>query len=127
MGFRNGMRSVILFAVMFVWISPAVCQMNDESKLRSSYASIFENCVKQSESKAKMSRSKSDNIRQAAYISSLKVKFFKKNKDLLIDEMIRSNLPTKSYRVQYFLNDCFFTYLASRPGLEHGLLEANLN
>ena len=127
MGFRNGMRSVILFAVMFVWISPAVCQMNDESKLRSSYAGMFENCIKKFESKAKMSGSKSDNIRQAAYISSLKVKYFKKHKNLLIDEMMRSNLPLKAYRVQYFLNDRFFAYLASKPGLERGLWEANLN
>ena len=112
--FRIIMRLMVFMAMVFIWLPPVLCQLENDSNLRSSYESMFEKCMEKFESKAKLSNSKSKNIRQDAYISSMKCKYLRNRKDFLIDEMIRLKLPQKEYRIHYFLNNSFYMYYESQ-------------
>ena len=124
---RTVLRSLVITVVMFLWLTPAICQLGNESELRLIYAKMVEDCIRKCESKAKMSNSNSNNLRKAARLASLKAKYFSDYKGSLIEEMVHSELPTKPYRVHYFLNQRFFRYDASRPAFKHGQIEARLN
>ncbi len=119
MRLKTVLKMVVLFAVTFNWILPAICQIENGADLRSSYERMFEDFVKKTESKARLSNSKSKNLRQTAHISSLKVNYLINQKNILINEMIQRNMPLKSYRIQHFLNDHFFSNYASKPKLDH--------
>jgi hypothetical protein len=101
--------------------------MGNESELRLIYANMLEDCIRKCESKVKMSYSNSSHLRKAAHLALLKVSYFTDHKETLIEEMVQSKLPTKPYKVQFFLNQRFYSYYASRPGLKHGHIEARLN
>ena len=124
---RTVLRSLVITVIMFLWLTPAICQMGGESELRSIYAKMLEDCIRKCESKAKMANSYSHNLREAAQLALLKAKYFSDYKESLIEEMVHNELPTKPYRVHYFLNQRFFTYYASSPGFKHGQIEARLN
>ncbi len=123
MQLKTGLRLVVLFAVTLCWIFPAAGQVERETDLRSSYEKMFEDFVKKTESKVKMSGSKSKNLRRTAHISSLKTEYLKNHKNALIAEMIQNNIPLKNYRISRFLNDRFFTDYASKPALNHQLVK----
>ena len=112
---KTVLKIVVLFAVTFNWTIPAICEMGSQTALRSSYEGMYEDLVKKTESKAKMSDSKSRNLRHAARISSLKANYLKNHKDILINEMIQRDIPLKSYRMQHFLSEQFYSDYASKP------------
>ena len=77
--------------------------------------------------KTKVSGSRSNNIRQAAYMASLKANYLREQKIILIDEMIRSNMELKSYKIHYFLNDRFFAHMAWNPELKNRFADTDLD
>lgn len=121
------MGAAVLLTVMFIWISPAICEMQNNSNQNPSYESMFENCLMRCKSKAELSGSRSKNIRQAAYMASLKADFLRGQKIILIDEMIRSNMELKSYKIHYFLNDRFFAHMAWNPELKNRFADTDLD
>ena len=54
MRFKTVVRLVMLFALTFCWIFPAICQTENETNLKSSYESMFKDFVKKTESKTKV-------------------------------------------------------------------------
>jgi hypothetical protein len=122
---KTVLKIVILFAVTFSWTIPAICEMGSQTAIRSSYEGMYEDLVKKTESKAKMSDSKSENLRQAARISSLKANYLKNHKDTLINEMIRRDIPLKSYRMQHFLSERFYSDYASKPEFDQRIVKVD--
>jgi len=99
--------------------------MGIQTAPRSSYEGMYEDLVKKTESKAKMSGSKSENLRQAARISSLKANYLKNHKDTLINEMIRRDIPLKSYRMRHFLSEQFYSDYASKPEFDQRIVKVD--
>ncbi len=127
MRLKTVLKLVVLFTVTFNWNLPAICQLESGADLRSSYEAMFEDFLKKTESKARLSNSKSENLRQAAHLASLKVNYLTNQKNILINEMIQKNIPLKNYRVQHFLNEHFFSNYASKPKPDHRFVKAKLN
>jgi hypothetical protein len=122
---KTVLKIVILFAVTFSWTIPAICEMGSQTAIRSSYEGMYEDLVKKTESKAKMLDSKSENLRQAARISSLKANYLKNHKDTLINEMIRRDIPLKSYRMRHFLSEQFYSDYASKPEFDQRIVKVD--
>jgi hypothetical protein len=125
MRIKTVLKLVVLFAVTFNWAIPAIGEMGNQNALRTSYEGMYEDVVKKTESKAKMSDSKSKNLRQAARIASLKANYFKNHKDTLVNEMIRRDIPLKSYRMRHFMSEQFYSDYASRPESDRRIVKVN--
>jgi hypothetical protein len=50
-------------------------------------------------------------LRRAAALSCMKAAYLKDYKDELIQEMIKADIGTRSYKIQYYLNQRFFNII----------------
>jgi len=114
---------VVFAMVMLVWISPAVSQLDNRAKMIPLYAQMIDNCVQKCESKAAMSDSKSKNIRRAAALALIKMKYLSTYRENLIQQMIAKEIQLKSYKIQYFLNTQFYIYYAANQIQDQEVLE----
>lgn len=113
---------VITFAIL-VCFSTAICQMDNEARMSTSYGQMIDHCIKKCESKAAMSYSKSKNIRKASMLAAIKMEYLRAYKEKLIQQMVEKEIQLKAYKVQYFLNKQFFIYYASNPDIRQGIFE----
>ncbi len=90
-----------------VWVMPAAAQMTDSDKTRV-YVSVIDSLIQNCESKSAMADTASDNLRDDVRIALMKASFYKKNKEVLVEEMAQNNIEPESYKVQHFLNERFF-------------------
>jgi hypothetical protein len=123
MKFRAVIGCVVITLVVLVWISPAVCQTDDRTKMRTLYAKMIDNCIKKCKSKAAWSDSRSENIRKAAALASIKMKYLSTYRDNLIQQMIAKEIQLKSYKIQYFLNTQFYIYYAANQNQAQDVLD----
>ena len=56
-------------------------------------------------------RSESDTVSEDAALSLMKADFFRKNRDLLIEDMMNAAVAPKSHTVQHFMNQRFFAII----------------
>ena len=84
---------------------------------------MIDNCIKKCKSKAAMSDSKSKNIRKAAALASIKMKYLKTYRENLIQQMIAKEIQLKSYKIQYFLNTQFYIYYAANQNQDQEVLD----
>jgi len=125
MRIKTVLKLVVLLAVIFNWAIPAIGEMGYQNALRSSYDGMYEDFVKKTESKAKLSDSKSKNLRQAARVASLKANYLKNHKDALINEMIRRDIPPKNYRMRQFVSEKFYSDYASIPASDRQVVKVD--
>lgn len=100
----------ILLAVVFfviLWAYPAVSEMKS-SVDNKTYASLIDTLICKCENKAALSNSQSENIRREVSLALMKASFYRKNKELFIEELKDEGVEPKLYKVQYFLNHRFF-------------------
>ena len=84
---------------------------------------MIDNCIKKCKSKAAMSDSRSKNIRKAAAVASIKMKYLSTHRENLIQQMIAKEMQIKSYKIQYFLNTQFYIYYAAHQNQAQEVLE----
>ncbi|MDM8516602.1 hypothetical protein QUF76_10410 [Desulfobacterales bacterium HSG16] len=101
----------IIFVVGLCLPIAADCQSTDIPKGSTAYETKIDGLIARCEKKAGMMNSKGDNIRKDAAIALMKANFFRKNKDLLVQGMIKSKVIAKSHKIEYFLNDKFFAII----------------
>ncbi len=97
---------VIVFIVL-VLTCPGMSQTINSDDAEA-YVAVIDELITNCEKKSAMGNSASDNIRNEVSIALMKASFYKKNKELLIEEMMEMRVDPKLYKVQYFLNMRFF-------------------
>ncbi|MBW2443781.1 MAG: hypothetical protein JRH12_25140 [Deltaproteobacteria bacterium] len=71
------------------------------------YKEYISNCICKYESKAALQTSRSVNLRRNGAIYEQKAVFLKNYQNVLVDEMIREEIGTKAYKIDYYLNKRF--------------------
>lgn len=98
---------LIVAVAVIMWASPAISQMKPQEKIKA-FEGIIDNFIDNCSKKSAMIDSSSTNIRDEARTALMKASFYKKNKEILVEEMMKNNIAPKSYTVQHFLNERFF-------------------
>ena len=102
----------VIFAtilVLFLGSLPALCDdIEKNSQLKKYYDDFINEKISNCHSKAQLKESKSTNLQNFAIIEIKKANFFIANKEMLIEEMVISNIGVKQYKIDYFLNRKFF-------------------
>lgn len=92
--------------------------MTDLEKMRLMYSAYVDQCIKRCDAKASMRDSRSKNLRYAAEIGRLKAEFLNDYKELLVTEMIIGQVKMKPYKIDYYINQRFFTIIRPEKVLE---------
>ncbi len=106
-------RKVLILAetVMFVTligVLPVMGQAGEDEKLRRYYNDYILKCISKSQSKASLQTSQYQNLKSCGTLSKQKFIFLTNNQDRLVDEMIKNKIGTKSYKIEYYLNQRFY-------------------
>jgi len=98
------LRNFFIFAMfvlaLSVWAMPAAAQMTDRDK---AYEAVIDSLIQNCESKSAMADTVSDNLREEVRTALMKASFYKKNKEVLIEEMGEKNIEPSSHTVQHFV------------------------
>ena len=98
---------LILIFVVAAGVYPAFSQMTP-SERNEAYEAYINDFIIKCEQKTSMMESVSENIRGEVATSLMKANFYKKNKELLIQDLAKNNIEPKPYKIEYFLNEKFF-------------------
>ena len=100
----------ILFGAVLVFAlgGNSLANAADHLKLKECYNDIIDDLIDKCKYKTQMRHSKSDVIRNAAMLSCLKITFYKKNRQALIQTMLDADIGIKRYKVEYYLNTQFY-------------------
>ena len=102
----------IIFLTMLVFFLTSASVLCDEieknSQLIKYYDSFIEEKISKCHSKAQLRNSKSTNLQKCASLEIKKANYFVEYKELLIHEMVKSNIGLKEYKIEYFLNTKFY-------------------
>jgi hypothetical protein len=107
----------VTILVLSLGSSPALC--NDivkNSQTKKYYERIINEKIIRCHSKGQLKESKSTNLQNCALMEIKKANYFTANKEMLINEMVKSNIGVKQYKIEYFLNSKFY----ENSGILHG-------
>ena len=110
------MKGQLIAAIAIIgWVAVACIAIagsdNGDVALRAQYAGHIDKIMTNCEQKAGLRSSDSQNLRDSASIYTMKADFIKRNRDLLIEDMMNKDIQAKPYKVQYFLNQRFFAII----------------
>ena len=107
----------VTILVLFLGSLPALCNdIEKNSQTKKYYEHIINEKINRCHSKAQLRESKSTNLQNCALMEIKKANYFIANKEMLIKEMVKSNIGVKQYKIEYFLNKKFF----ENNGILHG-------
>jgi hypothetical protein len=86
---------------------PVTGQTEENVKLKNYYNEYILKCVDKNQSKTVLLNSRSENLRNYGSICKQKTVFLTNNQNVLVDEMIRKEIGTKPYKIDYYLNKRF--------------------
>ena len=108
----------VTIAVIFVlWAVPVMSQQSSYDKLKAFYEASIDKRISKCESKTALLNSKFGNVRSAAETALLKVAFLNNYREILVQDMLSSNIGIKSYKIDYYLNQRFFATIRSEKEL----------
>jgi hypothetical protein len=94
---------------------------NNDAALRAQYAEQVDVILMHCDQKSRFSRSAGRHLRQCASMNCQKSSFIRNNRQLLLDEMARDCIQAKPYKVEYFINERFFSIIrGNNPDLIQG-------
>ncbi|UCE55813.1 MAG: hypothetical protein JSV31_10275 [Desulfobacterales bacterium] len=102
--------SVIAFLSLF-WSTSAVSQQSGTEDLKFLYSAAIDKVILHCKNKTDLRHSRSEHLRRSAALSCMKAAYLKGYKDELIQEMIKADIGTSSYKIQYYLNQRFFNII----------------
>ena len=106
---RKVALSVIVFVfTLVVGTGVALAAESDQKDLADFYAKVLDEKINQCLSKSSLKNSKSEILRDCAFLESEKAIFLKENKDHLIKGMLEQNIGKKMYKIDFYLNKEFF-------------------
>lgn len=104
---RFNLIVIFLVFVVMAGACPAFSQMTSAER-NEAYEAYINDFILKCEQKNSMMDSMSENIRGEVVTSLMKANFYKKNKELLIQDLAKNNVEPKPYKIEYFLNKKFF-------------------
>ena len=111
-------RSIIILATimfpLFVWTSLAVSQTTETLYQKSMYSTAIDKAIAHCKAKTSYRNSKSENLQRTAALSCMKAAFFNDFKVQLIEDMIKVNIGSKPYKIDYYLNQKFYGIINSK-------------
>jgi hypothetical protein len=114
---------MITLAVFASWIAAVAIAgaENNDAALRAQYAEQVDVILMHCDRKSCLSRSTCEHLRKCAAMNCQKASFIRKNRHLLLDEMVRDCIRMKPYKVEIFINERFFSIIrGSHPDLIQG-------
>ncbi|MDX1707184.1 MAG: hypothetical protein R3274_01215 [Desulfobacterales bacterium] len=99
--------SMVVMVLALILALPNTGQSGENEQLTLFYEEYISKCICKNRSKAALQDSRSENLRRSAVIYEQKAVFLTNNQNILIDEMIRKEIGTKPYKVDYYLNKKF--------------------
>ena len=106
----KGKALVVITMAVVVTLTGAMSstgQTEESEQLKKYYKAFIIKCISKNQSKAGLQTSKSENLRSCGKIYKQKAVFLTNNQNVLVDEMIRKEIGTKPYKVDYYLNKRF--------------------
>jgi hypothetical protein len=94
--------------ITFIGVLPSTCISGDKEELTKFYGACISSEICKCQAKTYLSKSRSAKLRCCATKASKKAAFLQKNKDMLINEMIKNDIGVKPYKIEYFLNKKFY-------------------
>jgi hypothetical protein len=94
-------------AIYTIAVFPDIGRTDENEQLANYYKEYISKCISKNESKAALQTSRSKNLRRSGAIHEQKAVFLTNYQKILADEMIRKDIGTKSYKVDYYLNKRF--------------------
>lgn len=105
----------VIVSVILGWVAtPCVAiggDVNSDPALRAHYAEYIDQIIMHCEQKTGLRYSVSRNLRDSSSIYLMKADFYKKNRELLIEDMLDKEIQAKPYTVHYFLNQRFYAII----------------
>ena len=95
------MMAILMGAIL------ATAQGADNEQLRKYYNEYISKCISKNLSKTGLQSSRSANLRSCGTLSKQKVVFLTNNQNMLVNEMIKKQIGTKPYKIEYYLNKRF--------------------
>jgi hypothetical protein len=88
----------------------AISEDGQNTQITKYYENMINETISKCHSKAQLKESKSVHLQSCAALKLKKANFLTKNKKMLIKEMVKRDIDTKQYKIEYFLNKKFFEY-----------------
>ncbi len=107
----KGKLLIITAMVTFVTLIgalPVTGQAGENEKLKKYYNDYILKCISKNQSKISLQTSQSENLQSCGALSKQKFIFLTNNQNILVDEMIKNKIGTKSYKIDYYLNKRFY-------------------
>jgi len=99
--------SIVAVALALMVALPDTGHAGEIEQLTKYYTEYISKCICKNESKATLQTSRSVNLRKSGAIYEQKAVFLKNYQTVLVDEMIREEIGTKPYKIDYYLNKRF--------------------
>ena len=96
---------VLVILLLTAW--PNTGKSGENEELAKFYQEYISKCILKNKSKAALQTSKSENLRSCGKIYKQKAVFLTNNQNVLVNEMIRNEIGTKPYKVDYYINKRF--------------------
>ena len=106
----RGKTLAIMTMVVVITLTGALSalgQSGENEQMKKFYKDYIAKCISKNESKAGLEASKSANLRSCGILSKQKVVFLTNNQNMLVNEMIKKQIGTKPYKIEYYLNKRF--------------------
>jgi hypothetical protein len=106
----QGKTLIITTMVMVVSLIvglPVTGQTEENVQLKNYYNAYIVKCIDKNQSKTVLLTSRSENLRNYGAICKQKTVFLTNNQNALVDEMIKKEIGTKPYKIDYYLNKRF--------------------
>jgi len=97
----------IVLVIYMISVVPDIGRTDENEQLANYYKEYISKCISKNESKATLQTSRSKNLRRSGAIYEEKAVFLTNYQNILADEMIRKDIGTKSYKIDYYLNKRF--------------------
>jgi len=106
--------SVLIITVTLVFGFNAVCMAAHPDPSASVYEDLLNQYIARCDAKIEMKNSNLSNIRRDAAIAVIKGTFAKTHREELLIDMIQKEVDPKSYKVQVYLNDQFYSLVRDK-------------
>ena len=105
---------IIILMITFLsllWTSSAVGQQSRTTDLKSAYSAAIDEIISHCKNKSALRHSRSEHLRRTAALACMKAAYLKDYKEELIQEMIKADIGSRPYKIQYYLNQRFFNII----------------
>jgi len=102
--------SVIFMTIFasFLGNLSAISEDGQNTQITKYYENMINETIAKCHSKAQLKESKSVHLQSCAALKLKKANFLTKNKEMLIKELVKRDIDTKQYKIEYFLNKKFY-------------------